>query len=359
MKINSKNVSLFAAGFLLWLSFAFFGNTRADFLDDFEKGKNNETEAGTLNFSLDSADDFSGAVDETQSAKRGIELKDDGTLDFQYSVKTSGFSGDLCDHLKLGVKFEGGSSLSEDDLKNFSYKIGDFSNPEKLEFEASLKSGATGWEGKECEFDLVFEGWQKSVANFDDSGFLDVEKIANVVESEDVELKNLVINEVYYDDSSSDDTGKEWVEMYNGTANPVDISGYELNAASGDYFVFPSGFSIGSEKFVIVHWNATGVDTLTDLFTGSPTNFDNMGNTSGWVALFKSSTRSKDTIVDYLEYGVAGQTWEATAESAAIWKSGDFIVGASSGHSLSRKSAGYDTNLPSDFKELSVPTPGS
>ena len=326
---------------------------------DSEKSEGNAISTGTLDFSLESAEDFSGAVTASQPAKRGIEVKNVGSLGFQYKIKTDNFSGDLCDKLKLKVRFEGGSELCDKDIKNFSCEVGEFSDPEKLEFEASLKGGTSGWESKECDFDLVFEGWQEDFTNFGDGGFSDTEKVTNEVESENGGTKNLVINEFYYDDSSSHDTGKEWIEIYNGTNNPIDLSGYELNATSGDYFVFPDSFLIGSKKFVVVHWRTDGTNSLTDLFTGTSGYTENMGNSEGWIALFKNSSHTSSSILDYVEYGKGGQTWESTAVSAGIWTVGDFVSDVTEDHSLSRKTAGYDSDAPSDFEELSSPTPGS
>jgi hypothetical protein len=334
------------------------GGTNASFLNK-EKSGEISVSMGAVNFSLESPADFSDAVTASQSASRDIELKDKGTLDFQYRIKSGNFSGDLCDHLKLKVKFDGGIDLHSGGLNTFSYAVGNFSDPEKLKFTAELDGSDSGLQGKKCNFDLVFEGWQKSITNFEDGGFSDTEKIVNEVKFEGDEAKNLVINEVYYDDSSGDDTGKEWIEIYNGTNDSINLDGYELNATSGDYFVFPNSFSIGSKKFAVIHWRTSGTNSTTDLFTGTTGYDNNMGNTSGYVAFFDGDHNIGGKMVDYLEYGAGGQTGESKAVSAGIWTSGDFVPDAAEGYSLSRKIDGQDTNSPLDFKELSTPTPGS
>jgi len=163
---------------------------------------------------------------------------------------------------------------------------------------------------------------------------------------------NILISEVLYD-AEGVDTGKEWVELYNDSATAFNLNGYELNASSGDYYIFSS--MLGARKCIVVHWNAEGTDTSTDLYTGS-TGFLNMGDTSGWVALFDSSEHKSSTIVDYLEYGSGGQTWESAAASAGIWTAGDYINAVEAGHSLEYLGSG---DLSSSWREQSAPTPGN
>ena len=45
---------------------------------------------------------------------------------------------------------------------------------------------------------------------------------------------SLMISEVLYDASSSDG-GKEWVELYNGTHSPIDLSSYSIGGGGNDY----------------------------------------------------------------------------------------------------------------------------
>lgn len=166
----------------------------------------------------------------------------------------------------------------------------------------------------------------------------------------------VVINEVYYDPADSD-TGEEWIELYNGTANLIDLTDYDLNAVSGDYYTFPS-FTLSSGDFVVVYWNTDGTNTTTDLYTGT-SGFSNMGNTSGWVAFFNSTSHVSNTIIDYIEYGAGGKTWESVAVNAGIWTAEDYVFDVDAGHSLARDPTGKDTNTKDDFIDLVTPNPGS
>ncbi len=172
-------------------------------------------------------------------------------------------------------------------------------------------------------------------------------------------FSQVVINEVLYDPSGTD-TGLEWIELKNTGVSAIDIGGYDINATSGDYLTFPT-LSVPSGGFVIVHWNTDGTndtdfsDNVAHIYTGSA-GFTNMGNTSGWVALFNSTTHSSSTIIDYMEYGAGDQTWENSAVTAGIWTEDNFAIDVSESHSLEYDGAG---DLGSDFVEQLIPTQGS
>ena len=169
----------------------------------------------------------------------------------------------------------------------------------------------------------------------------------------------VIINEVLYDPTGVD-TGQEWIELKNAGGSAVDIGGYDINATSGDYLTFPT-LNVPAGDFVIVHWNTDGIndtdfsDDIAHIYTGS-TGFSNMGNTTGWVALFNSTTHSSSTIIDYMEYGSGDQTWENSAVTAGIWTEDNFAVDVSEGSSLEYDGSG---DLGSDFVEQVTPSQGS
>lgn len=156
----------------------------------------------------------------------------------------------------------------------------------------------------------------------------------------------VVINEVLYDPPGTD-TGLEYIRLYNNSDSGVDLTGYELNAVSGDYYIF-SSISLAPKSFITIHWRKDGTNTQSDLYTGT-SGFDaNMGNTTGWVAFFRSKHDEKDTIIDYIEYGATGQTHEPKALSTGIWTAGQFIPDVLEGKAIKLKTDGTDNNSPSD-----------
>ncbi|MBN1356621.1 lamin tail domain-containing protein [bacterium] len=155
----------------------------------------------------------------------------------------------------------------------------------------------------------------------------------------------IMINEVFSDPEGAD-TGLEFIELHNSGDTPADLTGYDLKPDDSGYYTFPP-FVLNSGANVIVHVNTSGTDTETDLFTGPDAN---MGNTSGFVVLFDSDTHGVDTIVDYMEYGAGGQSWESAAVSAGIWTAGDFAGSAPEGMSLNLCPNGHDTNSSADWQ---------
>lgn len=166
----------------------------------------------------------------------------------------------------------------------------------------------------------------------------------------------VVVNEVLYNPSGTD-TGFEWVELYNATCEPVDLTNYEITAASGSFYVFPI-FILNPHSYVVVHWRQDGSNTVTDLYTGSVGFSINMGNTTGYVALFNGTAHTQTTIVDYVAYGAGGQSWESTAVGANIWQSGSYVENASEGSSIGLLVDGQDNNSPSNWSVSPVPTGG-
>lgn len=63
----------------------------------------------------------------------------------------------------------------------------------------------------------------------------------------------LMISEVFYDAAGSD-TGREFIEIYNNSGLPCDISGFRLidGSPSSSAFVFPPGALIAAGGFVVV-----------------------------------------------------------------------------------------------------------
>ncbi len=168
---------------------------------------------------------------------------------------------------------------------------------------------------------------------------------------------SVVINE-YLSDPIGIDTGLEWIELFNPTCRAIDITGYEVTASSGNFYVIPN-FVLSPRSSVVIYWRKDGVNTQTDLFTSATLITTNMGNTSGYIALFNSSIHSKSTIVDYLEYGAGTQYWEQTAFDAGIWQNGDYLVISGEGKTNGRITDGVDTNTSSDFVIYDESTIGS
>lgn len=143
--------------------------------------------------------------------------------------------------------------------------------------------------------------------------------------------------------------------VYNPSDTVMNLSGYELNATSGDYYQFQS-LLLSPKASFLVDWASEGTNSVEAVYTGK-SSFSNMGNSYGWVALFENSNHTKDSIVDYVEYGKGGNTWESTAVSAGIWGKDQFVpLVQNEGDPIRLMSEGQDNNLVSDWHEYVFPT---
>jgi hypothetical protein len=170
---------------------------------------------------------------------------------------------------------------------------------------------------------------------------------------------DVVINEVLYDPVGADTQAEEWIELHNNGASQT-LNGWSLDPDNAPYYDFPN-LTIPSGKFVIVILkDGGGTDDLS--FDGDNAahlyidNSSQLGNTSGHVDLYNSTTRSSGTMVDYVEWGTGGETHEAWAVSAGIWPANDAVPDVAEGHSIEYDGSG---NSSSDWFDQTAPTQGS
>lgn len=146
----------------------------------------------------------------------------------------------------------------------------------------------------------------------------------------------LRIQEVCYDPEGAD-SGVEWVELVNSGDEDLQLGDWLLDL-SGPNFVLPP-IELSAGQTLLIHSNA-----LVELppvggevwFSGA-----NMGNTHGFVGLWSPGGQLVETMVDYMEYGEGGHSWEAQAVEKGIWPEGAFLPDVESGHSLIRIAPGH------------------
>lgn len=132
---------------------------------------------------------------------------------------------------------------------------------------------------------------------------------------------SVVINEVLFNPSATNDTGFEKIELYNNGDANVDLSGWDLYPVGMGYFTIPTGFSLLPKSFVIANLRISGIQDAANLYTGSSFGSGNMSDTSGSVALFNSHLHKKETLVDFVEWSskAASSTWESSAVGNGLW----------------------------------------
>lgn len=160
----------------------------------------------------------------------------------------------------------------------------------------------------------------------------------------------IIINEVYY----NDDATNRWVEIFNRSDSPVDLTGHFMKHKGGSSFTFPS-ISINGGSYKVIHWNKSGTNSDPDIYTGT------IGmdlDTYGGDLILK--TAIDGDILDYVQYGNSGYANESEASSMYQWPSGDFVSQCSWQYSIGRNSVeGYDYNDSADWQSYASPSPGS
>ncbi len=148
-------------------------------------------------------------------------------------------------------------------------------------------------------------------------------------------VEDVRINEVH--------EGDQWVELLNTGDAEVDVSGLwlcvrpeysqvsELNALSGSMTI-PAG------GYLVVEWNAIKTST-------------------GEVGLYESNTfESADAMLDYVQYGAAGQGRASVAVTAGLWDEGTYATAAADGQTLAFLGGGA---TPVENWGFGMPTQGA
>lgn len=164
----------------------------------------------------------------------------------------------------------------------------------------------------------------------------------------------LVLTEVFYD-KTGDDDGYEWVELFNGTSAPVNLSGWSLGLGGEDYTVtrYQLQGTIPAGGCFVVGGPQASSDNGNPVF-GQAQDFNpdiqNSGSTADGVALFNlqaSAITAGSVPVDAVIYGGSNGN-NLKDESGQV---GEVDVGdADAGKSIIRTSTGWEKST--------TPTPG-
>jgi len=145
------------------------------------------------------------------------------------------------------------------------------------------------------------------------------------------------INEVLYNPVGPDG-GNQLIELVNTSGSSVDLSNWSL-CIQFNYKRFPLGATIPAGGLYVVHINATGSNTATEMYTGPYVNINSAGDGVGlYHTYFSFSTAGN--MEDYVEFGSAGQPRENTANTAGIWTAGTYLPLGAEGQSAAWNGSG-------------------
>lgn len=163
-------------------------------------------------------------------------------------------------------------------------------------------------------------------------------------------LSDVVFNEVYYDvdDAHGKETTpvNEWIELYNKTSSPIDISNWQILDNSSSIKTIPASTpTIPVNGVMLISpdvstWNYWIIDsTVIKLVMGIGNGLSNTGD----KLILKDDLGNE---IDKLSYSTNIDVWNPA------------IPRVDEGHSLERNPGGIDNNTIADFVDQETPTPG-
>jgi hypothetical protein len=157
-----------------------------------------------------------------------------------------------------------------------------------------------------------------------------------------VDLTNFLLSEVNYKTSS----GGEWVEIHNGTANPVTMEGWTISDAASSDVIATTTVPAGG--FVIITGSTTLAASLpgVTVVTLGNTSIGSGLNDTGDAVFLKDKNGAT---IDSMSYG----------DNATGFSSGLGVGLTSSLNTLKRISLSSDTNTAADWATTTAQTPGS
>ena len=142
----------------------------------------------------------------------------------------------------------------------------------------------------ENEFSVTFEMVGMAVGDGALTATTDAGELATPFEVLEIPLLGLVISEIYYN-APGGDTGKEWVEIFNGTPAAIDLAGYSLANAGTAYTtsVVQLVGELAPGQCFVVGGPTTGEESANaiydQVFDFEP-DFQNSGDKADAIALF-------------------------------------------------------------------------
>lgn len=275
------------AGLFLQVGGVFIPSTQAYF-NDTEISPQNSFSAGSLDINLSPAGIYSsGLMYPTDATSTTFTLSKIGNLDYQYLAKIEllGSNKLSCDYITVTATSTTGVSTG-----TFSSLIKDFVMPTstpsmdvnwEYNFRVATDTPPTVW-GKTCFFKWVYTGWQSDLTS-PAEGFSDTEEKSGSIKIG----KAVVLNEFIPNPTGLDTAlmpGGEWVELYNNSSIPFDLSSWVLydEMDTNELYITASNTdtattTISPHNWLVVYRNGDSDFNLNNdtdslrLFTGYPT----------------------------------------------------------------------------------------
>ena len=327
------------------------------YYNDIESSTDNTFEAGEVDFSLEVSNwqppETGVSMASGDITKKTVDVDPLDSNPFQYYAELTNMVGDsgFCDGLNVVATLDG-EEVYDGPLADL------LTVPtETLDSWEFTYTTSTDFQNSVCDFDIDYNGWQTrhDYPTYEDGGYSDTEKISNHLAS-----PGFRINKVYYNVAA--DRGaegvNEWVEIYNQTDIPLDISGWQIcDNTSCDTIPLLTPL-IPAQKYAVIVADPGTVSSLlpTYWYLPSEVTMINLGGEIG-NGLHNDNDmlilkRPDGVVIDQMNWGTPDTGW--TNYNTNVWDPG--VADVAEGNVLARVPSGYDTDQASDWEELVPPS---
>ncbi|MFN6496950.1 MAG: lamin tail domain-containing protein [Nostoc sp. DedQUE01] len=177
----------------------------------------------------------------------------------------------------------------------------------------------------------------------------------NIIDTVSPNAGKVIINEVLYNETGTNaSTNDEFIELYNSSSSPVDLSGLKLadghltaddnDTTNGFTYTFPNGTILQPGQYAVI-WigennpNHQATAAAFQTWLGQTPKLNNLGDD---VWLYDNQNK----IIDYVAYGSGNQINTPPASVLNLWDNTyqSSLIGANTGQSISLTPNGQDTN---------------
>ncbi|MEH2264420.1 lamin tail domain-containing protein [Nostoc sp.] len=178
----------------------------------------------------------------------------------------------------------------------------------------------------------------------------------NIIDIVSPNVGKIIINEVLYRETgTATSTNDEFIELYNPSASPVDLSGLKLadghltandnDSTNGFTYTFPNGTTLQAGQYAVI-WigdnnaNHQATAAAFQAWLGQTPKLNNSGDD---IWLYDNQNK----IIDYIAYGGGSEVNTPPASVLNLWDNTyqSSLAGANVGQSISLTPNGKDTNV--------------
>ncbi|MEH2092658.1 lamin tail domain-containing protein [Nostoc sp.] len=178
----------------------------------------------------------------------------------------------------------------------------------------------------------------------------------NIIDIVSPNVGKVIINEVLYRETgTATSTNDEFIELYNPSASPVDLSGLKLadghltandnDSTNGFTYTFPNGTTLQAGQYAVI-WigdnnaNHQATAAAFQAWLGQTPKLNNSGDD---IWLYDNQNK----IIDYIAYGGGSEVNTPPASVLNLWDNTyqSSLAGANVGQSISLTPNGKDTNI--------------